>query len=229
MGLMDSRNALGMASPQDQQFARRAKSAVEGSLPYQNFKQMVTGPIDQVSDIYAVLNGTGTQQEADNIVRRVGEGLIGMGGYVRTKGGGTLPHNDPKVVQAYLDNIRNRFGNSGVEIMSDIKHYPDYSNLKMDFMRDGSKIGESTRRFTPDGVNMEWLGSALPEGESMGVMPHLYPAEAQFGRVYGGELDGTFANPATHAGFMRSNPDAQGNSLKNYLSVKYDGLMDFPK
>jgi len=166
------------------------------------------------------------------------DGLVGMGpsdigvgglmGYVKGANGKLIPHNNPEVMQAYLNNIKNRFADSDVNINSDIKHYPDYSNLKMDFMRDGQKIGESTRRFTPDGVNMEWLGSKLPEGENMGVMKYLYPAEAQFGRVYGGEFDGTFANPTTHAGFLRSNPDAQPNSLKDYLSVTYDGMKSFP-
>lgn len=222
---MDTRNALGIASPQDRQFARQAKSNVEGTTAYQNLKNMLTSPVDQVSDLYAILSGSGGQKEADNVVRRVGEGLLGMGLF--TKNG--VPHNDPKVVQAYLDNIRKRFEGSGIELKSDIKHYPDYSNLKMDFMREGKHIGESYRRFTPEGVNMEWLGSKLPEGESMGVMPKLYPAEAQFGRIYGGELDGTFQSPTTHAGFMRSNPEAQGNSLPGYLSVNYPGLMDFPK
>ena len=56
---MDTRNALGMASPQDRQFARRAKAAVEDTTAYQNLKHMLTGPIDQMSDLYTVLQGKG--------------------------------------------------------------------------------------------------------------------------------------------------------------------------
>lgn len=73
-------STLGMASPQDQQFARQARAAVEDTAAYQNLRTILTNPVDQMSDLYAILTGKGGQEEADNIVRRVGEGLMGMAG-----------------------------------------------------------------------------------------------------------------------------------------------------
>lgn len=224
MGLMDSRNALGMASPQDQQFARRAKSAVEGSLPYQNFKQMVTGPIDQVSDIYAVLNGTGTQQEADNIVRRVGEGLIGMGGF--TKNG--VPHNNPEVVHAYRKALHDAASANGKQLRSTVNEYPWATTLNMELMDNvGGVHVIGAREFKPEGVHNVYL-QTMQKDKPAGLLSWLYPTESEFMQKYGGELWGDFVNPKTHEGFFRSNPDAYYNEKPNKLKAVYPGAEDFP-
>lgn len=167
--------------------------------------------------------------------QNVADGLSGMAmGY--TKNG--IPHNDPRVVDAYLKNIARRFEGTGITpTVERLAAKAEATQAKIAFSRDGARIGEATRHFTPEGVEAATLDSLLPRGEKMGVMPYLYPAEAQFQRVYGGELKGQFINPITSRGFQQSNPEARveslvdartGQSYGDFIKAKYKGLMDFP-
>lgn len=226
MGLMDSRNALGMASPQDQQFARRSKANVESSLPYQNFKQMVNNPIDQVSDIYALMNGQGGQQEADNIVRRAGEGLMGMGGYVKS-GGKLIPHNNPEVVHAYRKMLNEEFSKAGKQLRTTAHEYPDYTNIDMELLKPNGDIHVmGTRRMFPEGIENTYLLSR-DQATPSGLLPVLYPGESGFMQKYGGDIWSTLDGEKTNPGWLRSHKGAVNEGGNKYRK-SYSGDEDFP-
>ena len=95
-------STLSMASPQDSQFARRAKDAIQNTTAYQNISHAINQPIQQVSDLYALLSGQGGQEEADRYVDSIGQGLMGMGGSVALKSPYVILKNPSKAEASVL-------------------------------------------------------------------------------------------------------------------------------
>lgn len=226
----DRRNALGIASPADQQFARRAQertAPLRAELAKRN-------PASGAVDVLLALGGD--KQAQQSVLSKVDEGLNGMMmGYTRNG----IPHNDPRVVNATINTVKNRFEGTGIEpIVAKVQRGAD-DNVRVQyiFRKGGEDLGEAYRTFTPEGIEATLIKSKLPEGKKMGVIPDLYAAEGQMVKTYGGEIGGHFVNEKTSSAFQRAHPDAlketlynadTGKWLQDDLLARYKGMIDFP-
>jgi len=185
---------------------------------------------------------------ADSIIEGaagMGPSDIGVGGLMGYTRNG-IPHNDPAVVNAYIENMISRVkaqGNGTDARLDKIAVGADgNTRAKVIFSKDGVDTGFTNRRFMPEGVETSLIENTSPKIPGtdrnevrMGVIPAVYPAEAQFMRMYGGDIGGSFVNKNTSKWFQEANPNAtvdpmyvNGRWAQDRIDKSYSGLMDLP-
>ena len=211
---------------------------------------------DHVSNVYTTLAPStkpeDRKQAAGKWAESVIDGIAGMGpsdigvgglmGYTRNG----IPHNDPAVVNAYIENIISRVkaqGNGTDARLDKLTTGLDgNTRAKIIFSRDGADTGFTNRRFMPEGVETSLIENYSPKipgtnrnEVKMKVIPAVYPAEAQFMRMYGGDIGGSFVNENTSKWFQEANPnstvvpmESNGKWVQDRIDKSYGGLMDFP-
>ena len=135
--------------------------------------------------------------------------------------------NSPEFISHYIGTVKEALKTAGVDVNVSAGKplITGAVPVHLEFMRDGEVIGRAERLFYGDRMVAAKIDNTTGNGERMGIIPVLYPAERQIAERYGVNVRASLTHPVTEAAFNRSHSINKVDGKTHY--AEYSGKESF--